>query len=235
MSRSKGAGGPAAQLRRIFRLALCAIVVLIPVCAGGADVFRPQELADQTRVVLETFASDSDMTESLHGLASETKALFVLPDFLRWGFVVGGAGGEGLLIVRDEKTGQWSQPVFYHVGSMNLGAQVGMDVSEIVIVVRTQKGLEEFYGTGFKLGAGASMAAGRKGSSVLGIGTDMVAYARRKGVFAGITMGGALVTVAGDLNRSYYGKPVEPREIVRGEVTNRRSVDLRDAAGKLIK
>ena len=222
---------PAAALRRT----LCALMLLIPLMAGAADVFRPQELADQTRVILQTFATDADMTQSLQALAPDIKALFVLPEFLRWGFIVGGAGGEGLLIVRDEKSGQWSQPVFYHVGSMNLGAQVGVDVSEILIVVRTQKGLEEFYGTGFKLGTGASVAAGAKGSSKVGVGSDMVAYARRKGAFAGISLGGALITVASDLNRSYYGRPVEPREIVQGEVTNRRSVDLRDAASSLVK
>lgn len=236
MNKSHRAGGQAAQPHRMFRLALCAIGVLIPVLAGSADISRQQELVDQSRMTLEAFATDPTMTGSLHDLAPEVKALFILPEFWRWGFIVGGAGGNGLLIVRDDKTGQWSQPVFYNVGSMNLGAQVGADMSEIVIVVRTQKALEDFFGPGFKLGAGGGLAMGPTGKgSVHGIGTDMVAYARKKGVFAGIALGGAMITVSGDLNRSYYGRPVEPRAIVEGEVTNRRSVDLREAAGKLIR
>ena len=76
--------------------------------------------------------------------------------------------------MRDEKTGNWGDPVFYTIGSASFGLQVGGDVSEIVLLVRTLKGLEEFYCSDFKLGANAGMAVGPvgEGASVHGLAAD---------------------------------------------------------------
>ena len=203
--------------------------------AGSVD--NPQrQLVDQARATVEAFTSDPGLKEALTELGPQARALFILPDFVRWGFVVGGGTGKGILMVRGEKTGRWSQPVFFNVSALNLGAQVGADVSEIIVVIRTQKALEQFYGTSFKLGAGAGLAKGPtgEGTSVHGVGGDMVAYARKKGAFAGAALGGALVSVAEDANRAYYAEQATPRDIVEGKVVNPRSLDLRNAASKLI-
>ena len=214
--------------------ALCVLTVLLPVLASAA--FNPQqELVDEAGATVEAFTTDAGMKEALRELGSEVRAVFILPDFFRWGFLVGGASGKGLLIVRDEQTGLWSQPVFYNVASMNNGAQVGADVPEIIVVVRSKKGVEEFYGAGFKLGAGAGLAVGPTGTgtSAHGLNADMLAYARKKGVFGGVALGGALITVAENANDAYYGKPVTPREIIEGSVSNLRSLELRNATRKL--
>ncbi|NJN36782.1 MAG: metal-sensing transcriptional repressor [Nitrospiraceae bacterium] len=104
---------------------------------------------------------------------------------MRGAFVFGGAGGSGVLVVRDEKTKKWSEPAFYTIGSASFGLQVGGDVSELIFVVRTQKGLEQFYRSDVKLGTDTSIALGPAGAgaSVKGITADLVAYARKKGVF----------------------------------------------------
>ena len=109
-------------------------------------------------------------------------------------------------------------------------------MSEIIVVVRSKKGVEEFYGTGFKLGAGAGLASGPTGTgtSVHGLDADMLAYARKKGVFGGIALGGALVNIAADANGAYYGQPATPQDILEGMVGNPRSLDLRNAARKMI-
>ena len=142
--------------------------------------------------------------------------MFIVPQFLRGAFVFGGAGGSGVLIVRDEKTNKWSEPAFYTIGSASFGLQIGGDVSEMVFVVRTQKGLEEFYRSDFKLGADVSMAVGPvgEGASMKGITADMVAYARKKGAFAGVSVDGSIIAVSDDANAAYYGKPVSPTDII---------------------
>jgi len=104
-------------------------------------------------------------------------------------------------------------------------------------VVRNQKGLEEFYRSDFKLGGDVSMAVGPVGSgaSMKGIAADLVAYARKKGVFAGIAVDGSMISVSDESNSAYYGKSVRPTDIVvKQTVSNPKSSDLRNAATKLM-
>ncbi|MGH9364057.1 MAG: lipid-binding SYLF domain-containing protein [Thermoanaerobaculia bacterium] len=164
-------------------LALIVLIELTSTPAGAAASSEEQQVIDKSRLTLEAFAADPGLKEALRDWAKEAKALFVVPQFIRGAFVFGGAGGSGVLMVREEGSGTWSQPVFYTIGSASFGLQIGGDVSEIVMVVRNQKGLEEFYRSDFKLGADASIAAGPlgRGASVKGIAGDIIAYARKKG------------------------------------------------------
>ncbi len=207
------------------------------VYAADASI-EQQQLVDKSRMTLESFASDASLKDALSELAPEAKAIYIVPQLMRGAFIFGGAGGSGVLLVRDEKTGQWSQPAFYNIGSASFGLQAGGDVSEIIMVVRNQKGLEEFYRTDFKLGADASMAVGPvgQGASVKGVAGDIVAYARKKGAFAGIAVDGAVIAVSDDSNQAYYGKPVRPTDIiVKRSVSNPKSENLRNTAAKVIK
>jgi lipid-binding SYLF domain-containing protein len=220
-------------------LMLSATGLLIPVPVAAEDTSEQQQLVDKARLTINAFRADPGMRALVRELGPEARALFIIPQFLRGAFVFGGAGGSGVLIVRDERTGNWSQPVFYNIGSASFGLQIGADVSEIIVVVRTNKGLQEFYGNDFKLGVGAGLAVGPEGqgASAHGIAADLIAYARKKGVFGGISLSGALVAVSNASNSAYYGKAVGPRDIVKvtGEVSNPRSLDLRHAAADLMK
>jgi SH3 domain-containing YSC84-like protein 1 len=204
----------------------------------AADPLEQQHLVDKARLTLEAFAADPSLGDPIRELKSETKALFIVPQVVRGAFVFGGAGGSGVLLVRDEKTGAWSEPAFYTMGSASFGLQIGGDVSEMVFVVRTQKGLEGFYRTDFKLGADVSMAVGPVGGgvSVRGLTADLVSYARKKGIFAGFSAEGAVLAVSDDSNRAYYGQEVRPTDIVvKRSVSNPKSADLRSVAAKIMK
>ncbi len=235
-----------AENRRMSRLGLLlvgavllgAIAAPMATPASAADVAEQQRLVEKARLTLLAFAADPGLQAALREWSPETRALFIVPQFLRGAFVFGGAGGSGLLLVRDEKTGNWGDPVFYTIGSASFGLQVGGDVSEIVLLVRTTKGLEEFYRSDFKLGANAGMAAGPvgKGASVHGLAADIIAYARKKGVFAGIAINGAFVAVADEANEAYYGRPVRPTDIaIKQSAYNPRSLDLRNTATTVMK
>jgi SH3 domain-containing YSC84-like protein 1 len=226
-----------------IRLLLMAVVLfgtMVAVSATPAlagDFAEQQQLVDKAKMTVEAFIADPSVGPATRELKGEAKALFIVPQFLRGAFVFGGAGGSGVLTVRDEKTKKWSEPVFYTIGSASFGLQIGGDVSELIFVVRNQKGLEEFYRTDFKLGADASMAVGPVGggASAKGITADLVAYARKKGVFAGIAVDGSIIAVSDDSNAAYYGKPVRPTDIiVKQSVSNPKSADLRNAAAKLM-
>jgi len=226
-----------------MRLVLIA-AVLIGAMAGvsttsalAADALEQQQLVDKAKMTIEAFAADPGVGPATREMKREAKALFIVPQFLRGAFVFGGAGGSGVLMVRDEKTKQWSEPAFYTIGSASFGLQIGGDVSEMVFVVRNEKGLEEFYRTDFKLGVDASMAVGPvgEGGHVKGITADLMGYARKKGAFVGMAVDGSIIAVSDDSNAAYYGKPVRPTDIiVKHSVSNPKSADLRSAAAKLM-
>ena len=227
----------------LTRLLVGAILLSIPSMlmanpARAADIAEQQRLVEKARLTLMAFAADPGLKSALREWSPETRALFIVPQFLRGAFVFGGAGGSGLLLVRDERTGNWGDPVFYTIGSASFGLQVGGDVSEIVLLVRTPKGLEEFYRSNFKLGANAGIAVGPvgKGGSVHGLVADIIAYARKQGVFAGIAIDGAFVAVADEANRAYYGKPARPIDIaITQSAYNPQSLDLRNTATTVMK
>jgi len=211
------------------------MVAVSATSALAADALEQQQLVEKAKMTVDAFAADPDVGP--REMKNEAKALFIVPQFLRGAFVFGGAGGSGVLLVRDEKTKKWSEPAFYTIGSASFGIQIGGDVSEMVFVVLTQKGLEQFYRTDFKLGvdAGGAMGPGGAGSQVKGITADIVAYARKKGAFVGMAVDGSIIAVSDDSNTAYYGKPVRPTDIiVKQSVSNPKSADLRNAAAKLM-
>ena len=219
-----------------------AVVMIVLLMAGwspafSADATTQQQIVDKAQLTLEAFASDGQLKDVFKQLSKEARALFIIPQFMRGAFIFGGAGGSGVLIARDERTGKWGDPVFYNIGSASFGAQIGADVSEMVLVVRTRKGLEEFYTNDFKLGANAGMATGPVGAGMAaqGITADIISYARQKGAFAGMAIDGAFVSVSNDSNQAYYGKSVRPTDIiVKKDIGNPKSLQLRAAADKLM-
>ena len=217
-------------------MAMASLFSATPAYATGPAA--QQQLVDKAQLTLEAFANEPQLKDSLKDLSREARALFIIPQFLRGAFIFGGAGGSGVLIARDENSGKWGDPVFYNIGSASFGAQIGADVSEMVLVVRTRKGLEEFFTNDFKLGANAGMATGPVGAgmSAQGIAADIISYARQKGAFAGMAVDGAFVSVSNDSNQAYYGKPVRPTDIiVKKEIGNPKSLQLRAAADRLMK
>jgi len=155
----------------------------------------------------------------------------IVPQLLRGAFIFGGAGGSGVFLMRDAKTGKWSQPAFYTMGSASFGLQIGADSSEIVLLVMTTQGAETFLTTSFKLGGDVSVAAGPVGAGAKGQTTfqsaDILSYSLAKGVFAGVSLEGAGVAVSKGSNEAYYGEGTRPTDIlVTHEATNAKAADL---------
>ena len=215
-----------------------ATVVTVTMCPARLQAStEQQQLVDKARLTVEAFATDPEQ-EEVQQWVSSGKGVFIVPQLLRGAFVFGGAGGGGILLTRDEQSGEWSQPVFYNIGAVSFGLQAGADTSELIMVVRTQKGLEEFYRSDFKLGADVGVSAGPLGSSTAmgGIVADLLSFGRSKGAFMGMALDGAMIAVSDDSNSTYYGKAVRPTDIlVKKSVTNPASAQLRDAISALTK
>ena len=215
-------------------LALTFIAISIqPVIA--ADPVE-QGTVDKALVTYRSFMADKDMQWFRNNL-KDVKGLLIVPNLLKAGFILGGSGGSGVLVARDAKTGNWSQPAFYTVGSVTFGLQIGGEAAEVIMMIRTQKAMDALHTTEFKLGGDASVAAGPVGTGAQSAVTaDVVSFAKAKGLFAGLNLEGSIIKVSADSNKAYYGKAVSPVDIiVKNAASNKGSAKLLEELKKPVK
>ena len=197
--------------------------------ARANDFTRPDELVIKSEAVLRSFMADPNM-QWLRANINRAQGIFIVPQMLRGGFFIGGSGGSGALLAKNFKTGEWSYPAFYTMGSVSLGLQIGADVSEIVLMVMSSKGMQAMLSTEFKLGGDVAIAAGPVGATAKAQTADVLAFGRSKGAFAGVAVDGAVVAPRYEWNTLYYGKDVLLGDIlVNQTVTNPQADSLRIA------
>jgi lipid-binding SYLF domain-containing protein len=197
--------------------------------ALATDAIKAQAIIDKAKLTFNMFMQDEEyvwLHENLH----RVKGLLIYPQVLKGGFILGGTGGTGVLLVKDAKTGDWSQPAFYTLGSVTFGLQLGGEASEIIVMVMTQKAVDSLYGSSAKLGGDMSVALGPVGSGAKGnIFADFISFAKSKGLYAGLNLEGAVLKVRDSLNHAYYKTAVRPVQIiVEKKVSNKGSDALRE-------
>jgi lipid-binding SYLF domain-containing protein len=149
------------------------------------------------------------------------KCIAVVPDMFKAAFVFGGKHGRGVATCRT-KTG-WSAPAFISVGGGSWGLQIGAQSIDLVMVVMNDQGMQRMLSNKFQVGADAAAAAGPVGRHA-SAGTDwkadseILTYSRTKGLFAGISLTGAVVQQDDDSTRDIYHKLIRQRKILSGAV-----------------
>ncbi len=199
----------------------------------AAEPVDQQGLVDKAHATFQSFMADSNMAY-LKDHLREAKGLLIVPSMLKAGFFVGGSGGSGVLIVKNAKTGQWSQPAFYTLGSVSFGLQFGGEAAEVIMIVRTQKAVDKLLTSSFKLGGDTSIAVGPVGGGAKSnVVADIFSFSRSKGAFAGLALDGAVISTKDKWNTAYYGKAVTPVDIlVKRSVSNHGSKELRESVDK---
>jgi lipid-binding SYLF domain-containing protein len=122
-------------------------------------------------------------------------------------------------LTRDEKSGTWSEPVFFETSAASFGLQAGAQSQEAIMLIMTPKGVESLLTSTVKLGADGSVAMGPKGMGTEGatapnMNTDFVTFSRAKGLFAGVSFDGAMIRTRDELNAAYYGENIRPADII---------------------
>ncbi len=196
-------------------LGMAAAALLWPGHAAAED---PQQLVDKARITVETLTEIEQMA-TVKQLMAESKGVMVVPQMLRGGFIVGAAGGSGVLLSRDAKTGRWSSPAFYTLGSGSIGLQIGAEASEVLLLIMTEEGLQAVINDQFRLGADASVAVGPVGAGVQASTTsnmsaDIYSFQISKGLYGGVALEGGVISARDDWNQEYYGKTAEAKAIV---------------------
>ena len=200
---------------------------------------EPDKLVSDAQVTLSNFVRDPDQTWIQDNL-DRSKAILIAPQIVKAGFIFGGSGGRAVLVVRDVGPHPaiavpWTGPAFYDLATASVGFQAGVEVSEVVIVVMTEKGLNSLLSSSFKIGGDASIAAGPVGAGAKSTVTaDLISFSRAKGVYGGLNLDGTVVRVNSDWNDAYYGgKSLLPPDIlIRKTVQSPKSAPLLTAVAR---
>ena len=205
--------------------------------AFAKDASEQKALVEKARITLESFLADEYM-DWFRDHLTDARGILIVPQLLKGAFFFGGSGGSGVLIVRDDKTNEWSYPAFFTLGGVSFGLQIGGQASEVVLLVMTQKGVDSLVTTTIKLGADASIAAGPVGRGIEGstapnLSADLLSFAKTKGLFAGISLEGAAVAARDSWNTTYYGKPTKTIDIlILRHVSNPQATPLLNVVKK---
>ena len=178
----------------------------------------------EARLVMQEIMATPDQSIPEEMLA-KCKAIAIYPNVLKGGFIFGAKFGRGVVLKKDEKTGQWGAAAFSTIGGGSWGLQIGGEMADIVLVIMNERGMNALLSTNVKLGAEAGVAAGPVGRDSSG-GTDLtlragiLSYSRSRGLFGGIALEGAVLTQDNNSNTEYYGKPITSRGILMGEAVS---------------
>ncbi|MDP2319344.1 MAG: lipid-binding SYLF domain-containing protein [Acidobacteriota bacterium] len=194
-----------------------AIVALSLATLSAQSSDEARRIADSIIVLDEIMAAaDQSVPRSI---LEKAVGVAVFPSLIKGGFVVGGQRGKGILSVRDKQTGLWSAPAFLTITGGSIGAQIGAQAIDLVLVVNNDRGLEQLVKNQFKIGADAGVAAGPVGREAsaatdLQLRAQILSYSRARGLFAGITLNGATIRQDRDANERFYGTAYRTGQIV---------------------
>jgi len=187
-------------------LAVAVLLFAIPAAAASKEEQRVADAAD----VLDQLLRIPEQSIPPAMLA-RAYAVAVVPSVVRIGFGLGARRGKGILVVRQED-GSWSNPAFITLTGGSFGFQAGVQRTDVVLVFKSRRGVDNIANGKLTLGADASIAAGPVGRSVEGA-TDMrfeaeiVSYSRSRGIFAGVSFAGSGVTMDRRANAAFYSSP----------------------------
>lgn len=201
-------------------IAICVAMVLSAVSSWAIDKAEESDRVENAAKVLNeiTATPDKGIPESI---MKNAKCVAVIPSLVKAGFVFGGQYGRGVASCRTANG--WSAPAPILVGGGSWGLQIGGEAVDLVLLVMNDKGLQSLLNSKFKLGADASAAAGPVGRQAqadtdVAMKAEVLTYSRARGIFAGVTLNGAVVKQDDDATRVLYDKDATYQSILRGEV-----------------
>lgn len=202
---------------RLFALVLTVLV-------GWAVPARAEVVTDQTLLVhkaattVERLRRDASLHRDLEAKLAQARAVLVVPDLVKGGFILGAEYGTGVLLTRDAG-GHWSGPAFYSVASGSVGLQIGVQDAESIFVIMTDAGLRAVMDNRFKAGADAGIAvahvgAGAEAATTTNAGADIFAFSKAVGAYGGASLEGSGILPRHSWNAAYYGGNPVPEDIV---------------------
>jgi SH3 domain-containing YSC84-like protein 1 len=204
-------------------LLLTLFVSLCSFSLASDDEPKESKAADRAQAAADVLneiqgAPDKGIPQEVLGSA---ECVAVVPSMLKGGFIVGAKYGRGLASCRTPKG--WSAPAFFIVSGGSFGLQIGGQAVDLVMLIMNKEGMKHLLSSEFALGADASVAAGPVGRHAEGntdwkMRAEVLTYSRARGLFAGVTLNGAVIKQDKDSTREFYGRMVPFRTSLIGEI-----------------
>lgn len=203
-------------MRHVMVMASVAVVAVVGTTAAVQED-EARRINDAIAVLSEIMeAGDQSIPASI---LQKAEGVAVFPSLLKGGVIIGGQYGRGILSARDPLTREWSSPAFLSIAGGSLGAQIGGQAVDLVLVVQNRRGLQQLVSNQFKIGADASVAAGPVGrdasaSTDIQMRAQILSYSRTRGLFAGVSINGTTIRQDRDANDRFYGLGFRTSQIV---------------------
>jgi len=206
------------MLKRILIVTTLGLLVILNAVASDRedDVKRTQKAAQVFKEIMNT--PDRGIPQEL---LESVKCIAIIPGDVKFAFIFGGNYGRGLATCR---TGHgWSAPMFVAIEGGSVGYQIGGSSTDLVMLFMNDHALQSLLSDKFKIGADASVAAGPVGRHASAdtdakLKAEILSYSRAKGVFAGVSLDGAVVQADKSGDEAMYGEHVDRHEILSGKV-----------------
>jgi lipid-binding SYLF domain-containing protein len=182
-------------------------------------------IEDSIEVLRELTAQPDDGIPQY--LLQRAEAIVVIPEMIRGGFVIGAKHGRGIVSVRDHAREVWSPPAFVAMTGGSVGWQIGAQSVDLVLLVMNRRGVDQLLSDRFTVGGELSVVAGPVGRTAnaatdVGLESQILAYSRARGLFAGATLEGVAIRADDDANEDFYGRRMTLRQIALDGAPNSR-------------
>lgn len=209
-----------------------AILAVAALLLSPAAMAASNHANDAQQLVNDSAKAVAQVKQDPHFLAlmKQAKGAFIVPAEGKGAFIVGGGGGQGVLVQR-QSDGRWSDPAFLSIGSISVGAQAGGEGGPIVMLLMTDKAVQDFtQSNNFSINGNAGLTIvtySAKGQAPVGKG-DIIVWSNQKGAFAGANVSGSDITSNTDQDRAYYGPQATTETIIAGREHNPNATKLVD-------
>lgn len=205
--------------RLLTSVSLALLVAALFTSAASAQGRDEALLIDKAVTTLRSMQDDPAFAP-MRELLNSAAGVIVVPDLIKAGFFIGGAGGAGVMMAHDVEANEWTDPAFVNIGAASFGLQIGAEVSEIVLVILTPEALNALLTNKVSLGAEAGLALGTYGgeretaTTSPALEKDILSFSYSRGLFGGFSLEGSLLLADEASNEAYYGQRVGSREII---------------------
>jgi lipid-binding SYLF domain-containing protein len=223
------------MLRLAFAACLASLagcLIVRPALAQGEQ----QELVDRATLAAQDMLNNQNGRDA-QAMLRRSKAVLICPRILQAGFLFGAQGG-GCVMTGKDGHGHWSPPAFYGIGGASFGFQAGLQDVSVMMFVLNPRGVMALMDNQFKLGADAGATfvewgGGVEGATTAALNADIVSFSRARGLFAGISLGGSIISPRTEWNERYYGHILAGQQIVlNGEGQNIGAAPLREVLAR---
>jgi lipid-binding SYLF domain-containing protein len=227
-------------MTRLMTLATAAIAALL--CTTALAASKTERKVDDSIAVIQKFTNipESAIPDSL---LRDAYGVAVIPGVIKVGFMFGGRFGKGVLMTRQDD-GNWSNPAFVSIGGGSFGWQIGAQSTDIILVFKDKRSIDNIFNGKMTLGGDASVAAGPVGRQTSAstdgrLQAEIYTYARSRGLFAGVSLEGSWLSMDRNSNEAYYGNGMSPEQILSANnlaapLNARQLVDILDGAAPAI-